>query len=88
MVKNLPANEGDPRVVGSISGLGRFSETEMATCSSVLAWKIPRTEEPGGLQSMGRQRVRHNYTAEHTPLWLLFTQSCPTLCDPMDCIRH
>ena len=32
----------------------------MATHSSVLAWEIPWTEEPGGLQSMGLQRVRHN----------------------------
>ena len=35
-------------------------EEEMATHSSILAWKIPRTEEPGGLQSMGSQRVRHD----------------------------
>ena len=35
-------------------------EEEMATHSSVLAWRIPRTEEPGGLQSMGSQRVRHD----------------------------
>ena len=34
-------------------------EEEMATSSSTLAWKIPWTEEPGGLQSMGSQRVRH-----------------------------
>ena len=33
---------------------------EMAICSSILAWKIPQTEEPGGLQSMVLQRVRHN----------------------------
>ena len=32
----------------------------MATHSSILAWEIPRTEEPGGLQSMGSQRVRHD----------------------------
>ena len=32
----------------------------MATHSSILSWRIPRTEEPGGLQSMGSQRVRHN----------------------------
>ena len=36
-------------------------EKEMATHSSILAWRIPRTEEPGGLQSMGSQRVRHNW---------------------------
>ena len=35
-------------------------EKEVATPSSTLAWKIPWTEEPGGLQSMGSQRVRHN----------------------------
>ena len=34
-------------------------EKEMATRSSILAWKIPWTEEPGGLQSMGSQRVGH-----------------------------
>ena len=36
-------------------------EKEMATHSSILAWKIPWTEEPGGLQSMGSQRVRHDW---------------------------
>ena len=35
-------------------------EEEMATHSSVLAWEIPWTEEPGGLQSMGSQRIRHD----------------------------
>ena len=35
-------------------------EKEMATYSSVLAWRIPRTEEPGGLESMGSQSARHN----------------------------
>ena len=35
-------------------------EEEMATHSSILAWKIPWTEEPGGPQSMGSQRVRHD----------------------------
>ena len=35
-------------------------EKEMANHSSTLAWKIPRTEEPGRLQSMGSQRVGHN----------------------------
>ena len=37
----------------------------MATHSSILTWKIPWTEESGGLQSMGLQRVKHNYTTEH-----------------------
>ena len=35
-------------------------EKEMATCFSTLAWKLPWTEEPGGLQSTGSQKVRHN----------------------------
>ena len=42
-------------------------EKGMATHSSILAWKIPWTEEPGGLQSMGSQRVRHEWAAK--PLW-------------------
>ena len=40
-------------------------EKEMATHSSVLAWRIPWTEERGGLQSVGSQRVRHNLASEH-----------------------
>ena len=45
-----------------VPSLGREDplEKEMATHSSTLAWKIPWTEEPGRLQSMGSQRVRHN----------------------------
>ena len=57
VVKNLCANAGD---VGSITGSERSPEKEMATYSVILAWEIPWTEEPGGLQSMGSQRVRHN----------------------------
>jgi len=56
VVKNLPANAGVTGDMGSISGLGRLEE-EMATHSSILAWKIPWREEPGGLWSMGSQRV-------------------------------
>ena len=40
-------------------------EEEMTTHSSILAWEIPWTEEPGGLQSMGSQRVKHNWVNEH-----------------------
>ena len=43
---------------------------EMAILSSILAWKIPWTEEPGGLQPMGSQRVRHGLAAEHTCMFL------------------
>ena len=39
---------------------GRFVEKEMATHSSILTWKIPKTEEPGGLQSIGSQRVERD----------------------------
>ena len=59
-VKNPPANTGDMRDAGLISGWGRPLEEGMATHSSILAWKIPWTEEPGGLQTIGSQRVRHN----------------------------
>ena len=41
-------------------------EKEMATHSSILDWEIPWTEEPGGLQSMGSQRVRHDWACTHT----------------------
>jgi len=40
-------------------------EKEMATHSSILAWKIPWTEEPGKLQSMGPQKVRHDWVTKH-----------------------
>ena len=52
MVKNLPANEGDIRDVDLIRGQEDPLEEGMATHSSILAWRIPRTEEPGRLQSM------------------------------------
>ena len=48
-VKNLLANSGDIRDAGLISGSGRSLEKEMATLSSILAWRIPWKEEPGGL---------------------------------------
>ena len=40
-------------------------QKEMATCSNILAWKIPWTEEPGGLQSMGLQRMGHDGACMH-----------------------
>ena len=54
VVKNLPASTGNK---GSIPDLEDPLEEEMATHSSILAWKVSWTEEPGGLQSMGSQRV-------------------------------
>ena len=58
MVKNPPANAGDATEGGSIPGLERSLEEGMATHSNVLAWRIPGTEEPGGLQFMGSERIR------------------------------
>ena len=49
---------------GSIPGSGRSPGQKMATHSSVLAGKIQRTEEPGELQSMGSQRVGHDWETE------------------------
>ena len=46
--------------VGKIPGLGRSLEEETATHSSILAWRIPPTEEPDGLQSTESQRVGHD----------------------------
>ena len=60
MVNNLPANAGDIRDVSSISGLEDALEEGMATHSSILAWRIPWTEEPGGLQSIESQGVGHD----------------------------
>ena len=57
-VKASACNAGD---LGSIPGSGSSLEKEMATHSSILAWRIPWMEEPGGLQSMGLQRVRNDW---------------------------
>ena len=56
-VKVSAYNSGD---LGSIPGLEDPLEKELATHSSILAWRIPWIEEPGGLQSMGSQRVGHD----------------------------
>jgi len=57
MVKNLPAmQEAQVRSLGQEDPL----EKGMATHSSILAWRTPWTEEPGGLQSLGLQRVGHD----------------------------
>ena len=58
--KESPSNVGDAGDMGLIPG-SRSSPEGMATHSSILAWRIPWTEEPGGLQSMEWQRVRHNW---------------------------
>ena len=56
--KESMCNAGDQ---GSIPCSGRSLEKAMATYSSILAWRVPRTEKPCGLQSMGSQRVRHSW---------------------------
>ena len=56
LVKNPPANARDVIDVGSVVGWEDPLEEGMAARSSVLAWRVPWTEEPGGLQSMGLQR--------------------------------
>ena len=60
MVKNPPANAGDVRDVGLIPGLGRSPGGEHGNPLQILAWRIPWTEEPGRLQSMGSQIVGHD----------------------------
>ena len=59
-VKNPPVMQETHKM--RVRSLGQEDplEEEMATHSSILAWRIPWTEEPGGLQSIGLQRVRHN----------------------------
>ena len=67
-VKNPPVNAGDPDLIPAWEDP---LEKEMATHSSILAWRIPWTEEPGGLQSMGSQEsdmtklITHTHTHTH-----------------------
>ena len=60
MVKNLPAMEETQEMWIRSLGWEDLLEEEMATHSSILAWKCPWTEEPGGLQFIGLRRVGHN----------------------------
>ena len=59
-VKNLPAMQESQELWVQSLGLEDPLEKEMATHSSILAWIIPCTEEPDGLQSIGSQRVGHD----------------------------
>ena len=59
-VKNPPANAGDIGDVGSIPGQEDPLEESMATHFNILAWRIPWTEEPDRLQSIGSQRIGHD----------------------------
>ena len=60
MVKNPSNNAGDTGDVGSIPGPGRSPGGGNGNPLQYLAWNIPWTEEPGGLQSIGSQRVGHD----------------------------
>ena len=64
--KESTCNAGDS---GLIPGSEDPLETGMATHSSILAWRIPWMEDPGGLQSMGLQRVGHNWVTEPFHFW-------------------
>ena len=59
VVKNPPANAGDVSDMGQSLGQEDPLEEGVATHSSIFVWRIPWTEEPGGLQSTGLQRVGH-----------------------------
>ena len=60
MITNLPVNAADAGDVGSIPGQARAPEVAKQPTSVFLPGKIPWTEEPHGLKSMGLQRVRHD----------------------------
>ena len=69
VVKNPPANAGDIRDAGPFPGREDPQEDIITTHSSILAWRIPWTEDPGGLQSMGvtmsQTRLKRLSTAQH-----------------------
>ena len=62
VVKNPPAMQETQEMWVKSLGRDNLLEEEMATYSSILAWRIPWTEEPGGLQSIGLERVTHDST--------------------------
>ena len=90
---NFSYSEIEPRIFHTPLTVLRSSlswadplQQEIVIHSSVLAWIIPKTEEPGGLQSMGSQKVyttEHTHTHTHTHTIVLVAQSCLILCDPM-----
>ena len=71
MVKNPPPMQETQEM--QVPSLGREDplEKKIATHSSILAWRIPWTEEPSGLQSMGWQRIRHNWELNtYNVIWI------------------
>ena len=79
VVKNLPANGGD---AGDLDPWVRNIpwRKHMATHSSILAWRIPWTEEPGELQSTGLQGVGHNWAHAHAPRYYLLSSGFHSGC--------
>ena len=77
MVKNLPA---DGRDASSIPGLEAPLEKVMATHSSILAWEMPRTEEPDGPHSMGPIRVGLNPATTNRSISKDHTRVCVCVC--------
>ena len=71
VIKNPPAVQGRQRLEFDPWFRKILWRRKMATHASFLAWRIPWTEVPGGLQSIGSQRVRHNLTTEHACSWRL-----------------
>ena len=65
MGKESTSNAGDIGDMGLIPGSGRSPGEGMVTHSRILAWKIPWTEGPGGLQSKGLQRVGQDWATKH-----------------------
>ena len=78
--KNLSASAGDFfKRYSLIPGSGRSPGEEMATHSSLLAWEIPWTEEPGWLQSTGSQRVRHDWSIL-AHMYIVYIRVCSLCC--------
>ena len=69
-VKNPPAMQQTQETWVRSLGQEDPLEKEMSTHSSILAWKIPRTEEPGGLQSMGSQRAGHDWVINNNNAYI------------------
>ena len=75
VIKNPPANAEDPRHMGLIPGSGRYPGEGNGTPLHYSGLEISWTEEPGGLQSMGSQRVGHNRVTKHIHTY----RHCPKL---------
>ena len=81
VVKNPPANAGDAKDTGLIPGLGSSPKEGNDTHTSILAWRIPWIEEPGGLQSLWSQSQPQLSTHTHTfihRIWNSKGWSCPS----------